>query len=193
MSGLNVAEEVGLQLQEGKVNFERVTCDCSLNEVENILRDKLKNPRAIFVAWQIQSIVWGNYDGKLSLRGNVPPEPENWLEFRIFNETEELHLKRVNENFIGRYVNDSEGSGNFYVDSFARFWGEKISASDGYVNLLDRNRKLYMEIPCAQDKFKWYGLLTRNYIESDESTGLSGYVDYRFVAIEPAEEGVNIG
>ena len=193
MSGLNVAEKVGLQLHEGSVKFERVTCSCSLNEVENILRDKFKSPRAVFAAWQVQSIIWGTYDRKLSLRGNVTPLPENWLECRIFNETAELHLKRVNENFVGRYVKDSDGNGNFYVDSFARFWGEKISAAEGYVNLLDRNRKLYMEIPCAENNFKWYGLLTRNYIESDEHTGLSGYSDYRFVAIEPAEEGANIG
>ena len=41
--------------------------------------------------------------------------------------------------------------------------------------------------------FKWYGLLTRNYISSDKRTGFSGFSDYRFVAIEPAEEGADIG
>ena len=111
----------------------------------------------------------------------------------MFNDTEELHLKRIENKFIGRYVADIEGKGNFYTDSFSRFWGENSGEVEGYIKLLDRQRKLYMEIPCTENNSKWYGLLTRNYIESDKLTGLSGYSDYRFVAIEPAEEGANIG
>ena len=189
MNGLKSAEKTGLQLSECEIIFERVTCENTLSDVEKILHDKFKNSRAVFVAWQVQSIVWGKYEnGKLLLRGGVEPATENWLECRIFNDDEELHLKFDGKNFVGRYVADTEGVGKFYTDSFSRFWGEKISSADGYINLLDRSRKLYMEIPCAENNFKWYGLLTRNYIDSDETTGLSGYTDYRFVAIEPAEE-----
>ncbi|MBQ6976371.1 MAG: hypothetical protein IJS81_07635 [Selenomonadaceae bacterium] len=189
MSGLDLAKTVGLKICECKSKFEPMTCEISLNELEKILQNKFKNSRAIFVAWQVQSIIWGTYDGeKLS-----SSEIKHWLECRIFNDAEELHLKKLNNKFVGRYVNDVEGVGNFYVDSFARFWGEKISAANGYIKLLDRSRKLYMEIPCAENNSKWYGLLTRNYIDSDESTGLSGYVDYRFVAIEPAKAGDDIG
>ena len=192
MSGLKLAKTVGLQLHEGKIICERVNCGCTLSDVEKILAEKFKDSRAVFIAWQNQSVVWGTYEGgKLYLRDKTSPKPENWLECRIFNAAEEIHLKRSENIFSGRYIRDVEGTGKFYVDSFARLWGgcdKKFSAADGYINLLDRGRKLYMEIPCEKSGAQYYGLLTRNYIDSDEDTGLSGYTDCRFVAIEPAEE-----
>lgn len=192
MSGLNLAKKVGLQLHEGKIICDGVSCSCTLSDVEKILAEKFIDSRAVFIAWQIQSVVWGIYEGgKLNLRDKTSPKPENWLECRIFNADAEIHLKRRENILSGRYIQDVEGAGKFYVDSFARLWGEcdkKISAANGYINLLDRERKLYMEIPCENVGAKYYGLLTRNYIDSDENTGLSGYTDCRFVAIEPAEE-----
>lgn len=189
MSGLKLAKTVGLQLNEGKIIRERVNCACTLNDVEKILAEKFNDSRAVFVAWQIQSVVWGTCEGgKIYLRDKTSPKPENWLECRIFNADEEIHLKRRENDLIGRYIKDVEGEGKFYVDSFARLWGERFNAADGYINLLDRGRKLYMEIPCDKDGAKYYGLLTRNYIDSDGNTGLSGYTDCRFMAIEPAEE-----
>ena len=187
MNGLALAKETHLKICECKIDSEAVTCEISLSAVENLIRQKFKIARATFVAWQVQNIFFGKYDGeKLSARAEI--QPENWLECRIFNETEELHLKRLEKNFCGRYISEVEGTENFYADSFSRLWGENSGSADGYVELLDRQRKLYLEIPCEENKFKWYGLLTRNYIESDERTGLSGFSDYRFVAIEPAEE-----
>ena len=187
MSGLSLAKNIGYKLCEGGIISDKNICECSLKDVEKILQEKFQNSRAVFVAWQIQNIIWGTYDGaKLLLRDKNSPASENWLECRIFNDTQELHLKRVKDKFNWRYIKDIDGEGNFYVDSFSRLWGENFKATDGYINLLDRQRKLYMEIPCEKTNANWYGLLTRNYIGSDNDTGLSGYVDYRFVAIEPA-------
>ena len=187
MNGLDLAKETSLKICECAIESCTATCEISLDSIKNLVSEKFQNSRAVFVAWQIQNIFFGKYDGaKLSARAEITPEL--WLECRIFNETAELHLKRIENKFIGRYISEVKGTGNFYADSFSRFWGEKINAADGYIKLLDRQRKLYMEIPCAENNSKWYGLLTRNYIESDEKTGLSGYSDYRFVAIEPAEE-----
>ena len=99
------------------------------------------------MAWQIQNIIWGKFDGeKLSARSEVTPQ--FWLECRIFNETEEIHLKRIENKLRGRYVTETEGAGNFYADSFSRFWGENSGAANGFIKLLDRQRKLFMEIPC---------------------------------------------
>ena len=86
-------------------------------------------------------------------------------------------------------ISDAEGEGDFYVDSFARLWGENSAEADGWITLRDAPRKLSMEIPCDDGGKKFYGLTTRNYIDSDAATGLSGYVDYRFVAIESAWDG----
>ena len=192
MSGLEIAKKVGLEICPCKIVSETAICEISLIDIEEYLKKKFKNTRAVFVAWQIQNIIWGNFDGeKLSARSDITPQ--FWLECRIFNADEELHLKRIENKLRGRYITETKGNENFYADSFSRFWGEKSCAADGFIKLLDKQRKLYMEIPCENKNAKWYGLLTRNYISSDEEIGLCGYSDYRFVAIEPAEEGAEIG
>ena len=186
MSGLDLAKE-NLQLGECKKFFDPI--DCPTTELEKILREKFSKA-ALFVAWQIQSIVWGIFDGeKILLKENAAPDIDDWLECRVFNENEELHLKRDGKIFVGRYIRDEDGSGDFFVDSFSRLWGErdeKFSAGD-WITLTDAPRKISMTLPCADAGKKFYGLTTRNYIGSDEATGLSGYVDYRFVALEPAD------
>ncbi len=185
MSGLDSARKVGLQLGECKKFFEPI--ECSSTELEKILREKFSQS-ALFVAWQIQSVVWGIFNGdKILLKENAAPDFEDWLECRIFNESAELHLKRDGKIFVGRYIRDEEGTGSFHVDSFSRLWGERTASTGDWITLTDAPRKISMTLPCADDGKKFYGLTTRNYIGSDEATGLSGYVDYRFVAIEPAD------
>ena len=187
MNGLDLAKFLGLKSCAGKVHSEPVEFS-STEALEKFLREKLFF--GIFVAWQVQSIVWGKFDGeKLLLKDNQSLNVDDWLECRIFNRQEELHLKRTGENFSGRYICDIAGEEKFYVDSFARLWGERKNSSDGWIKLCDEERKLSMTIPCDDGGRKFYGLLTRNYIGSDEDTGLSGYVDYRFVAIESAWDG----
>ena len=186
MSGLDLSKKIGLSLEEGTTFFERGKIFSSAEDVEAFLREKFSD--GIFVAWQIQNIVWGKFDGeKIWLKDNRRLNFDDWLECRIFNPRAELHLKRVGQNLIGRYVCDSEGEKIFYVDSFSRLWGKCSATADSWITLLDKPRKISMEIPCADGGKNFYGLMTRNYIGSDEATGLSGYVDYRFVAIEPAD------
>lgn len=184
MNGLTLATRVGLVLRECKIFSEQL--EISWSELEQILREK--SFQGIFVAWQIQSVIWGKIvDEKFS-----SPEPidvEDWLEFRIFNEHEEFHFKRDGKIWRGRYIRDEAGNGDFYVDSFARLWGERVNFADGWITLRDDPRKISMTIPCDDGDKKFYGLTTRNYIGSDDDIGLSGYVDFRFVAIESAWGG----
>ena len=191
MRGLQLAKNAGLKLEKCEsIVDEKVNCTLSLQEIESTLKKYLQSS-ALVIVWQIQNIVWGKYENdQIKLNTEAEVNPNHWLECRIFNQNEEIHLKRKGNSLRGRYIRDDElGQGTFYVDSFSRLWGEEIGNSDGYIHLLDSERKLYMEVPCAEIGYKWYGLLTRNYIDSDSDTGLSGYIDYRFVAIEPAKDG----
>lgn len=158
-------------------------------ELEALLRDVMAAD-ATLVIWQMQGIVWGKWqDGALSLAPGEEIAPEFWQELRVFNEAEELHLLRGAGGFAGRYRRDEGETGpDAYIDSFSRFWGERKSAGNGYVALVDSARKLRLVVP-AEGGARWYGLATRNYVGSDEETGLSGYIDYRFVHIASAEEG----
>ncbi|MBR6712734.1 MAG: TIGR03984 family CRISPR-associated protein [Selenomonadaceae bacterium] len=188
MSGLDLAKKVGFDLCECKTSSEQINRPA--RELAQVLLETFKERGGVFVAWQMQNIVWGKFDGgRLVLKDNLAPNVDDWLECRLFNEQEELHLKRDGENFIGRYVHDEAGAGTAYVDSFARLWGERVAFADGWIRLLDAPRKISMELPCDDCDKKFYGLKTRNYIGSDKDTGLSGYIDYRFVAIESAWDG----
>ena len=158
-----------------------------MSAIERLIQSKAIEDGAA-VIWQVHRIDWCKLVGG-RLVSSTELTPEHWLEFRIFNRDEEIHAKRFGNEFVGRYACDELGEGTYFADSFSRFWGERVDSSDGFVKLLDRKRKLCMEIPCEIDGAAWYGLLTRNYIDSDPATGLSGYVDYRFVSIEPAKEG----
>lgn len=190
MSGLDLAKNIGLTLDRCKKISDRI--ECAPYDLEKILHEKFSAACGIFVAWQVQSIVWGIYDGeKIFLKDDAPPVLDDWLECRIFNRREELHLKRGGKNFFGRYIRDDDASGKetYFIDSFARLWGECTTAADGWITLRDAARKISVTLPCDNGDKKFYGLLTRNYIGSDTATGLSGYVDCRFVAIESAWDG----
>ena len=184
MSGLELARKVGLKLAECNVFSEPI--ECLATQLEKILRGKM--PDGIVVAWQVQSVIWGKFDGeKILLKDNSAPNVDDWLECRIFNRNEEIHLKRSGNDFVGRFIRDTTGTGTFYVDSFARLWGKYTTSTNDWITLSDKPRKISMTLPHTDDAKNFYGLLTRNYIGSDEATGLSGYVDYRFVAIESAD------
>ena len=188
MSGLDIAKKVGLEIRECKIIFEKIRCEISLPEVEKIVAEKFQQSHGIFTAWQIQNVIFGKLENFKLKSKNSLPEVENFLECRIFNEVEELHLKKIGNEFCGRYVRDEIGEGNFFADSFSRFWGECKSFETGFAKLIDSDRKLCLEIPTDYQS-KYFGLLTRNYIESDKETSLSGYTDYRFVKIEGADVG----
>ena len=191
MRGIQLAERIGLELKQCKSSIERVDCDISLPSVEALFASKLHEPSTMIV-WQIHRLDWCRVlEGRIVSTEEL--NVEAWLELRAFNADEEIHLKRAGDRFVGRYVVDELGDENYFVDSFARLWGERVGASDGYVRLKDASRKLEMNVPCDAGDADWYGLLTRNYIGSDRETGLSGYVDYRFVSIESAKGGADRG
>lgn len=149
--------------------------------------------RADVVVWSMDRIQWGIWDGQSFHWCGEAPEIINWQEIRIFNRQEELHLRWTGDALDGRFLQDKEGTGGKAVDSFSRFWGKKSpdrkEMPPGFVCLQDVSRKLKMALPFQGDStdIEWFGLTTRNYVGSDEETGLSGYVDYRFVAIESAQ------
>ena len=192
MRGLQLAKQIGLTLDRCKTAFEPINCDGSLQSVEALIKDKFGARDASMIIWQIHKLSWCRVlDGRIDSTEEL--NVDHWLEFRVFNADEEIHAKRSTNGFNGRYAVDGRGADNDFVDSFSRLWGEKVSASDGCVRLKDAQRKLEMNVPVDDDSAAWYGLLTRNYVGSDKASGLSGYVDYRFVAIEPAEGGADIG
>ena len=163
------------------------------NTIRALLKQYIHNNSSI-VIWTFAKIIWGMWNGEKVCTSGSSVKFEDILELRAFNEQEELHLIREDDILEGRYVEDGTGSNTYYVDSFARLWGVRDMQADipeGFVRLSDHERKLQMDVVCDEDMqgVQYLGLETRNYIGTDEKTGLSGYTDYRYVAVRPAQGG----
>ena len=186
---IELALEDQMCIQQG--SSERLTV--SLARKEAALCEKLETlgmKEANVVVWQVHGIVWGCWqNGSLKLAGDVAKNCSLWLELRVFNEEEELHLKKSGDLWLGRWRKDGAGEATEYVDSISRFWGEMVEAADlpeGYMKLEDAARKLKQILPQAEEHAKYYGLVTRSYI-GYEATGQAGYADYRYVRIAAAD------
>ena len=98
MRGLEIAKKEGLQLKQCKREPRKINCDTSLQSVEELIKSTMKNFNGLIIIWQIHKITWGKLNaGKLSALEEL--QSENWLEFRIFNEDEEIHMKRAGNIF----------------------------------------------------------------------------------------------
>ena len=186
---IELALEDQMCIQQG--SSERLAV--SLARKEAALCEKLETlgmKEANVVVWQVHGIVWGCWqNGSLKLAGDVAKNCSLWLELRVFNEEEELHLKKSGDLWLGRWRKDGAGEATEYVDSISRFWGERVEAADapeGYMKLEDAARKLKQILPQAEEHAKYYGLVTRSYI-GYEATGQAGYADYRYVRIAAAD------
>ena len=186
---IELALEDQMCIQQG--SSERLAV--SLERNETALCEKLETlgmKEANVVVWQVHGITWGRWqNGSLKLAGDAAKKCSLWLELRVFNEEEELHLKKSGDLWLGRWRKDGAGEATEYVDSISRFWGERVEAADapeGYMKLEDAARKLKQILPQAEEHAKYYGLVTRSYI-GYEATGQAGYVDYRYVRIAAAD------
>lgn len=186
---IELALEDQMCIQQG--SSERLAV--SLARKEAALCEKLETlgmKEANVVVWQVHGIVWGCWqNGSLKLAGDAAKKCSLWLELRVFNEEEELHLKKSGDLWLGRWRKDGAGEATEYVDSISRFWGEMVEAADlpeGYMKLEDAARKLKQILPQAEEHAKYYGLVTRSYI-GYEATGQAGYADYRYVRIAAAD------
>lgn len=184
-----LALEDQMYIQQG--SSERLAV--SLARKEAALCEKIETlgmKEANVVVWQVHGITWGRWqNGSLKLAGDAAKKCSLWLELRVFNEEEELHLKKSGDLWLGRWRKDGVGEATEYVDSISRFWGEMVEAADlpeGYMKLEDAARKLKQILPQAEERAKYYGLVTRSYI-GYEATGQAGYADYRYVRIAAAD------
>ena len=186
---IELALEDQMYIQQG--SSERLAV--SLARKEAALCEKIETlgmKEANVVVWQVHGITWGRWqNGSLKLAGDAAKKCSLWLELRVFNEEEELHLKKSGDLWLGRWRKDGAGGATEYVDSISRFWGEMVEAADlpeGYMKLEDAARKLKQILPQAEERAKYYGLVTRSYI-GYEATGQAGYADYRYVRIAAAD------
>lgn len=167
----------------------------SWQELLTVLAEALPEG-GLVTAWLPQQVLWGSYDGKGFTFAKASSLTENVLEMRVFSKEAEVYARNRGDNtYLVRICHDypagaaaagAEGMETEYVDSLSRLWGENTGFADGYVALEDKERKIRLEIPADDGSYKYYGLVTRNYIGYTDNNQ-AGYVDSRYVAIENGE------
>lgn len=158
-----------------------------INNIEEYILNHF-NDGAIIVTWQFNQIAWGLLkNGKIIFLDMTEWNIDLCQEFRVFDTDKEIYLvKNINE-FIGRMRKDGEGAETKFIDSVAPMWGCSAENNGDFCKLKDVSRKLSLTIPADIPAGKYCGLVTRNYVVTDNESGLSGYGDYRYLALQEIE------
>ena len=174
-----------LQIASGMSRAEPVTLPAKAEEIAGELTRRGVE-RATVILWQIDRIRCGTWqDGAFHFADGTGFDAAYLVELRVFDETQELHLRREEAQLCGRFRMDGAGAPTEYVDTASRFWGERTDAG-AWMTLCDRSRKIEIILPALPKASKYVGLVTRSYIGIHE-TGQAGYVDHRFYSIVPAD------
>lgn len=116
--------------------------------------------------------------------------PKYLIQMRLFNKLEEILIFRNRDKYYVRVIRDEDREYSKLidtVDSISVIMGKfhKILSND-FIELFDKGRKIKKIIPVDRQS-DYYTLITRSYIEYNNSTGQAGYGYYRYVDIEPEE------
>lgn len=116
--------------------------------------------------------------------------PKYLIQMRLFNKLEEILIFRNRDKYYVRVIRDEDREYSKVidtVDSISVIMGKfhKILSND-FIELFDKGRKIKKIIPVDRQS-DYYTLITRSYIEYNNSTGQAGYGYYRYVDIEPEE------
>ena len=184
-TGMTLAKAERLAIKDNhKITFREE--ETTAAEVLSKCASYFPNAAAVF-AWQIHTAGWGKWDGKnFQMAAGKDICLDYLQEIRVFDQEAELHLTRNGDKFAGRYLRDGGGEKELmYVDAFARLFGDIEGSHSGFTRLKDSSRQLEYLVPLEMAEGH-VGLLTRNYIDEVGDMGQLSYVDYRFMALEPA-------
>lgn len=171
-------------------NFSHELMTCENNAELQAIIEKYPLQEAVVVIWLPNKLLWGRISQhQISLSDNSSFLDLDMMEFRLFNEAVEIYGRNNGAGYSLRIIQDSPSGASpvEYVDTMARLWGENQGYNEGYVHLVDGQRGIVMNIPVQKDTYRYYGLLTRNYIGYLENSQAS-YTDSRYVAIINGEE-----
>lgn len=139
------------------------------------------------VAHCVNEIKMGWYKGGRFVFSDGNDLSDEYLQqMRVFNENEEILIKKTGHNYWVRKINDVSGADIKTVDSTAVIFGKRIvdnQLPDDFVMVFEPGRKVKLVLP-VKEKSEKYCVTTRSYVTYDDKTGQAGYGYYRYVAIE---------
>lgn len=150
--------------------------------------------RAFVVVWMHHKVIWGLWTGnQLEILENESIHEEYMLEFRVFNQQQEIRACNTGSFWEVRKITDSsttdEGKAQEYIDSITPFLGDISECiNDTFSKCSDKGRKIHQIIPFVNQKKGRIGLVTRNYLGYFDSTGQVSYTVSRYLDIISIKE-----
>lgn len=181
------------------LHIKRINSIKSECKIKTSLKDFLaQNAQGSYkVIWRaMNELKFGYYNrensGGFTFYDNKVPDEKYLINLRLFNEAEEIMIQKNGSQYTARIIKDEEVKSNEIgnarvVDDASTLFGERTDKnlqSGIFVKLTEKGRKISMVIPTS-DNAKYYALVTRSYISSDEKTGQAGYGYYRYLDIRP--------
>lgn len=174
--------ENGLELRSINTKFILV------DEAKDLARalEEQFNSDGYVVAYQTNKLLIGRYESRTFKFYNADRIDDRFLiKVRIFNQTRELFLWKVNGVLSGRLRIDTEGDESFVVDAYQQLWGTDQRRVDPHFTKIFEERGTELILPFSSlevdNRKNKVFIKTRNYIEYNSKTCLSTYVDCRFV------------
>ena len=149
-----------------------------------------------FALRSVNAIKFGYYKDNqfIFAKANDKISEKYLLTLRLFNESEEIFIQKINNSYHVRTIKDEKLPDKVEehfieaVDNSSRFFGERQgNIENNFVKIAETGRKMEFILP-VNEEAKHYDLTTRSYITYDDQTGQAGYGYYRYVEIA-AERG----
>lgn len=156
-------------------------------KLDDILKETAQGQykTAVFL---VNKACFGRYDANGFTFADGSQFDEKYLvELRLFNDAEEIYIRKTNGKYLVRKISDNTDSGTLteVIDTESNLFGTADTNADlpnGYTCLAEQGRKIKMTIP-TDTQSDHYALKTRSYIDYDRQTGQASLAYYRFVDI----------
>ncbi|MEJ9152467.1 type III-D CRISPR-associated protein Csx19 [Bacillus smithii] len=143
----------------------------SLGELKKGIRDFFKEEKGFILAWLDYEVKAGFVSQGEMIFYDHSLEEEYLQELRVFNEKRELHVRRWEEQFVGRMIVDGgDGEYNDIFDEKHYIWGQVVEGENGWLKVSEKNRGFQIYIPSLsqQDVPQKICYYVRNYLKEDD-------------------------
>lgn len=176
-----------------KLNHGIVREKCEVSNLWSALQKYFVGEPAWILFWEVHRVDFAWYDGE-KIHWHEGKEAKYLIEARIFHETKECHIRKVENKFVGRILmenNEVPAQEVYKKISEPYMWGSIVQ--HGTVR---EERGMQYHLPCAQDA-TGFGYVVEQYYIPDEEDGMLKMLDYRmtkvFQEIHKVREYLSVG
>lgn len=172
-----------------EIDAKREIVDINKDILE-ITKNIFEQEEAMIFIKEVNRVDFAYYNGDFNWLTSEKIQLEGLLEFRVFNNQKELLIRKTNEKFIGRVIEDGIGEKFYVKPQKCYMWGSKVKEKDNCYEVSEEKGTIY-HLPkvfklsdSVNFKYKVY-----NYMKPNQEDGILYNVDYRLVDIYKTVNG----